>query len=65
MDNKPKALKRKDIANSAMVAGNEDEFTEIILDGVVKKWVGIGWVEVRKATQEDYQKIREVVQGGN
>jgi hypothetical protein len=43
-----------------MVSGGEARFLEIILDGMVKHWVGFGWIDMREATKEDYLKIREV-----
>ena len=33
----------------------------VIHCGTVKQWVGIGWVNVRPATKEDYEKIPTVV----
>ena len=30
-------------------------------DKFVKKWVGIGWINLRKATKEDYLDIPEIV----
>jgi hypothetical protein len=31
----------------------------VIHEGIVKRWVGIGWVGERKATAADYQKYPE------
>jgi hypothetical protein len=42
-----------DLSTIKMVAGNEKKYTRVIDDGVVKSWVGIGWVEEREATTED------------
>lgn len=33
----------------------------VIKDGTVHQYVGIGWVEVRTATQDDYDKDRKSV----
>ena len=33
----------------------------IIHDGMVKHWVGIGWVEERPAEREDYENIPQIV----
>jgi len=57
---RPKTLARRDVTNIAMTAGNENKISQIILDGVVKEWVGIGWIDLRDATKDDYLKIREV-----
>lgn len=33
----------------------------VIKDGTVHQYVGIGWVEVRTATQDDYDNIPQVL----
>lgn len=43
-----------------MTTGGEDRISKIILDGVVKEWVGIGWIDIGTATPDDYSKIPEV-----
>jgi hypothetical protein len=43
-----------------MTTGGEDRISKVILDGVVKEWVGIGWIDLEPATPEDYLKIPEV-----
>lgn len=48
-----KTVKRSEVSNLRMVAGNEKKYTHIIDDGVLKAWVGIGWITVRQATDED------------
>lgn len=50
------------LSNSAMIAGNEleEEATKVIDRGIVKQWVGIGWVNERVATDEDYKELPEV-----
>ena len=50
---------RKDLTNIAMVCGKEKEISQVIDNGVVKEWVGIGWIELRAATEEDYKTIPE------
>lgn len=41
-----KTVKRSELSNIRMVAGNEKKYQKIILDGVVKEWVAIGWIEI-------------------
>ena len=48
------------LSKMAMVNGNEELYKVVIDDGVVKEWVGIGWIELRKANPGDYKKIPEV-----
>jgi hypothetical protein len=40
-----KTVKRSELSNMKMVAGNEKKYDAVIVDGVVKEWVGIGWIE--------------------
>jgi hypothetical protein len=39
-----KCIHARECSSVAMVAGNEKRFTKIVDDGIVKQWVGIGWV---------------------
>lgn len=57
---RPKPLKRSQVTNIAMTTGGEKRISKVILDGVVKEWVGIGWIDLREASAEDYLKIPEV-----
>jgi len=56
-----KTVKREKLSNLLMVCGNEEKYDIVILDKTVKEWVGIGWVDVRTATEEDYDKYPVVV----
>ena len=40
-----------------MVNGNEKKYKIVIDNGIVKEWVGIGWIEIRKATKADKYPI--------
>lgn len=46
-------IKRYELSNLRMVAGNEKRITHVILEGEVKMWMGIGWVTMRPASAED------------
>lgn len=46
----------KEVTNMAMVNGNEQLYKVVIDNGFVKEWVGIGWIELRKATPGDHKK---------
>lgn len=50
----------KEFTNIAMVNGNEQLYKVVIDNGMVKEWVGIGWLELRKAVPSDYKKMPEV-----
>lgn len=48
-----KTIKRSEVSNLRMVAGNEMEHGVVIDGDDVKEWVGIGWITTRTATDED------------
>ena len=50
------------LTNIAMVNGNETLYKIIIDNGYLKEWVGIGWIELRKATPGDLKKYPIVEQ---
>lgn len=56
-----KTIDIREVSNLKMVSGNEKRVRKIVQDGVVKEWVGFGWVEVRKATPRDLRTLRVVV----
>lgn len=51
-----KTVTAAECTNNAMVSGNEKHISIIIKDNIVKEWVGIGWIELRDATEADKQK---------
>jgi len=44
----------------AMVNGGERTHPTVVHGVVLKQWVGIGWINLRKATQEDKEKYPSV-----
>jgi hypothetical protein len=44
------------LTNISMVEGNEKIYKIVIDNGMLKEWVGIGWIELRKATAKDKDK---------
>ena len=46
-------IEAKHLSNMAMANGNEDQYSIVIDNDVVKEWVGIGWIELREATTKD------------
>jgi hypothetical protein len=56
-----KALTLRDVSTTAMVAGNEKRFHTIIHDGMVKEWVGFGWITERTATADDLRSLPSVM----
>lgn len=45
------------VSTARMVAGNENKFSTIVHDGKVKQWVGIGWIDLRPATDQDRERF--------
>lgn len=37
-------VRRSDLTNIKMVAGNEKKYSKVIDDGQIIEWVGIGWI---------------------
>ena len=57
-----KTVHVREISNIKMVSGNEKKYSKVIHNGVVKVWVGIGWIaEDTQATKEDHEKYPVVV----
>ena len=46
-------ISARKLSTLAMVNGNEKLYKKVIDNGVLKEWVGIGWIELGKATQKD------------
>lgn len=55
-------IKRKEVSNGNMIAGNEKKYSVVILDGQLKEWVGIGWIDIGKATAADVEKYPTVIE---
>lgn len=49
-----------DVSLIAMSTGGQRRHPIIIHEGIVKEWVGIGWIDLREATPDDKQKYPEV-----
>lgn len=54
-------IPRSELSNLRMVAGNEAQYSTVIVDGQVKNWVGFGWITLRDATDEDRATMPEAV----
>lgn len=46
-------VRRSALSNLRMVAGMEEVISTVIVDDVVKEWVGIGWIGDEAPTPED------------
>lgn len=45
-----------ELTTIAMVNGNEKKYSKVVIDGVLKEWVGIGWV-VAQAPLSEVEKL--------
>lgn len=54
-------VKRSELTNLRMVAGNERKYDKVIIDGRVKEWVGIGWIDLGMSSDADRLPLPEVV----
>lgn len=54
---KNKTINADECSTIKMVAINEKNFGKVIDKGRVKEWVGIGWIDLRKATAVDRKTI--------
>jgi len=50
----------REFTNLAMINGNEKTYSIIVHNGVVKEWVGFGWIVLHPATPEDLAKYPTV-----
>ncbi len=50
-------VKASELSKFKMAGGNEKKYQAVIDDGILKEWVAIGWVDLRQATDEDYNPI--------
>lgn len=52
---------RKQLSTISMVNGNEHKFSVVIMDGQVKEWVGIGWIDVGPPTEDQKVSLPHVI----
>jgi hypothetical protein len=55
-----KTIKAHELSRLKMAAGNEKKYRYVIDNGILKDWVGIGWVDIREVTEKDYEKYPTV-----
>lgn len=54
----------EELSNIKMTTGNEREYTKVIDRGVLKEWVGIGWIDTDpEPSVNDYERYPAVVYG--
>lgn len=53
-------VKRSRLSNISMVEGGEKKHPVVIDGGIVKEWVGIGWIDLHPAGASDYEHFPEV-----
>lgn len=58
-----KTVHARELSSLKMAAGNEKKFPRVVLDGDVRDWVGIGWINSGKAQSPRDDKLPRVVFG--
>lgn len=56
-----KTVKASQVTNLKMVAGNENRISRVIDHGVLREWVAIGWITIRKAIKADFKRYPKVI----
>jgi len=56
-----KTVNASELSNLKMTAGNEHLYSYIIDEGMLKHWVGIGWIEEGLASIKDQKKYPTIV----
>lgn len=54
--NKLEFINITDLRTISMVTKNGKKYQTVIHAGIIKDWVGIGWIELGKPTKEDFKK---------
>lgn len=57
---KPPPVSYEDVSTLKMTSGNEKKISKVILNGNIEEWVGIGWVTLQEAEENDYYLYPEV-----
>ncbi len=58
---KPRTVTPRQCAIISMCDGRGEKTHSTVIDeGIVKDYVGIGWIDIRKATSDDYKKYPTV-----
>jgi len=57
---KPEPVCACELSNIKMSTGNVHLFPRVIDKGMIKDWIGMGWVTDVPAKEEDYYKYPEV-----
>jgi len=52
-----KIVQATELSKFRMAGGNEKKYKAVIDNKILKEWVGIGWVDIREATEKDYEKF--------
>lgn len=53
-------ISRSELSSLRMVAGNEKKYPMVILNDHLEEWVGIGWITIRLATDDDRKEYPTV-----
>lgn len=54
---RPGKVQFKDCAS---IYGSKGKLCNVIINGILKEFVGIGWIDIRQATKKDYSIYSEL-----
>ena len=52
-DRPVKTVKLSELSILRMTTGGEKKYSRVVINGVLKEWVGIGWIDIRRAKTRD------------
>lgn len=55
-----KTIDASKLASAVMAGGGERRIKRVIDEGMVKEWVGIGWIPIRRSTKQDRSRYPTV-----
>ncbi len=56
-----KTVDASEVTSLRMAAGNEKKYSKVILNGHLREWVGIGWIDTGPATTSQLRRYPHVV----
>ena len=52
-------VSRGELTSHKMAAGNEAKYSKVVLNGILKEWVGIGWIDHDPPVFEDIHDLQD------
>lgn len=55
-----RSVAASELSTFKMVAGNERKYKKVIDGDVVKEWIGFGWIELERPTEQEKKTLPHV-----